>query len=88
MQHLRYVVLSQDESWNVIRGHRRLSQSYASKTQAMCAAIEFAERDSASGRRTEVVVRHEDGRFMTEWMFGRDTHAGEAARPLITPARH
>jgi hypothetical protein len=87
MLHVRYVVLGQQDHWNIIRGHRRLSSSYGSKTQAMCAAIEFAEKDGASGHRPEVMVRHEDGRFMIEWTFGRDLRAHAAARPLITPAK-
>jgi hypothetical protein len=86
MQHFRYVVLSQGDRWKIIRGHRRFSESYADKSQAMCSAIAFAEKDGGAGRKSEVVVRHEDGRFMTEWMFGRDLRPNEAARPLITPA--
>lgn len=54
----------------------------------MYAAIEFAEKDGDAGRDSEVLVRHEDGRFMTEWMFGRDLHSDEAERPLITPIKN
>jgi hypothetical protein len=87
MQNLRYVVWEHEYHWKIIRGHQRLSNSYVSKTQAMSAAIEFAEKDGASGRTPEVVVRHEDGRFMTEWMFGRDLRDDEARRPIVPPTR-
>jgi len=84
MHHFRYVVVGQGDRWTIIRGRRRFSE-YASKTQAMSAAIEFAERD---GPDAEVLVCHEDGRFMTEWLFGQDLHPNEAARPLITPIKN
>jgi hypothetical protein len=79
--------LAHESHWKIIRGHQRLSNSYVSKTQATTAAIEFAEKDGASGCRPEVVVCHEDGRFMTEWMFDQDVRADEAARPNVTPTR-
>jgi hypothetical protein len=34
-----------------------------------------------------VLVRHEDGHFLTEWAFGRDLHPDAAARPILTPSR-
>lgn len=88
MQHFRYVVVSQGDRWKIIRGHRRSSESYPDKSQAMCSAIAFAEKDGGPGRKSEVIVRHEDGRFMTEWIFGHDSRPNETARPLITPARN
>jgi hypothetical protein len=51
------------------------------------AAIEFAERDGYAGHLVEVLVRHEDGHFLTEWTFGRDQHPVEAARPILMPNR-
>jgi hypothetical protein len=32
----------------------------------------------------EVLVRHEDNRFITEWVYGLDLHPDEAARPAGT----
>jgi hypothetical protein len=61
--------------------------SFPSKRQAVCAAIEFGEKDGHAGRRVEVLVGHEDGHFLTEWSFGRDPHRDEAARPIVTPCR-
>ncbi|MBO0757643.1 MAG: hypothetical protein J2P54_17465 [Bradyrhizobiaceae bacterium] len=87
MLHFRYVVVGQGDRWTIIQGRRRFSE-YASKSQAMYAAIEFAEKDGDAGRDAQVLVRHEDGRFMTEWIFGQDLHSDEADRPLITPIRH
>jgi Uncharacterized protein conserved in bacteria (DUF2188) len=88
MHHFRYVVVSQGDRWTIIQGRRRFSESYASKSQAMFAAIEFAEKESHTGRDVEVLVRHEDGRFMTEWTFGRELHEDKASRPLITPIKN
>jgi hypothetical protein len=87
MLHFRYVVVGQGDRWTIIQGRRRFSQ-YASKSQAMVAAIEFAEKDGDAGRDVEVLVRHEDGRFMTEWIFGHDLHPDEVDRPLITPIKN
>jgi hypothetical protein len=80
MHHLRYVVLYQDGNWKIVRAGRRYSGAYPSKTQAMYAAIEYAEKDGSHD--AEVLVRHEDGRFMIEWMFGQDAHRSDAARPM------
>jgi hypothetical protein len=68
-------------------GESCYSASYPSKRQALCAAIEFAERDGRAGRRVEVLVRQEDGRFSTEWIFGRDLRPEQAAQPMVTPNR-
>jgi hypothetical protein len=87
MLHFRYVVVGQGDRWTIIQGRRRFSE-YTSKSQAMVAAIGFAEKDGDSGRDAEVLVRHEDGRFMTEWIFGQDPHSDETDRPLITPVKN
>lgn len=87
MLHFRYVVVGQGNRWTIIQGRRRFSQ-YTSKSQAMVAAIEFAEKDGDAGRDAEVLVCHEDGRFLTEWIFGQDLHSDEDDRPLITPIKN
>ena len=74
MHNLRYVVWDYEGEWKIVRGGRRFSGSYPSKSQAMCAAIECAEKDAHTGQPAEVLVRHEDGCFLTEWTFGRDPH--------------
>jgi Uncharacterized protein conserved in bacteria (DUF2188) len=83
MRHSRYVVLRQDNGWKVVRAGRHMSDSYGSKTQAMSAAITLAEEDGRLGDGAEVLVRQEDGRFMREWMFGRN--AGSLERSIIPP---
>ena len=35
--------------------------------------------DGLAGHRAEVMVRHEDGHFITEWVYGEDVHPGEPA---------
>jgi hypothetical protein len=85
---LRYVVVRREDEWKIVQGGRRHSGSYTSKRQALCAAIEFAERDGHAGRRVEVLVRQEDGHFSTEWVFGRGLAADTEAQPILTPIRH
>jgi|HubBroStandDraft_6_1064221.scaffolds.fasta_scaffold1944604_2 hypothetical protein len=87
MNQVRYVVVRREAEWKIVRAGRRYSGSYPSKRQALCAAIEFAEQDGHAGSRVEVLVRHEDGHFLTEWVFGRDLHPDAAARPILTPNR-
>jgi hypothetical protein len=89
MNHLRYVVVRRGAEWKIVQGGRRYSGSYPSRGEAVRAAIEFAkrEKDSCSGRPVEVLVRHEDGHFLTEWTLGHDPHPVEAARPILMPNR-
>jgi len=87
MHSSRYVVLNQDGQWKIVQGGRRYSASYTSKSQAMCAAIEFAEKDGVAGRTSKVLVRHEDGRFMTEWMLGHDLRSTKEVRPTLMPSK-
>lgn len=81
----RYIVVNQESRWKIVQGGRRFPGDYPSKTQAVCSAIAFAEQDGNAGRRAAVVVRHEDGRFVTEWVFGQDLRADDAARPWVVP---
>jgi hypothetical protein len=87
LNQLRYVVVRREAEWKIVRAGRRYSGSYPSKRLALCAAIEFAEEDGHAGRRVEVLVRHEDGHFMTEWVFGRDPPPDPATHPILTPNR-
>jgi hypothetical protein len=86
MINLRYVVVSEESRWQIVRGGRRFPETYPSKSQAVCTAIAFAERDGQAGRRAEVMVRHENGLFITEWVFGEDTDADRTAQaPMLFP---
>jgi hypothetical protein len=76
MHRLRYVILHQADGWQIVRGGRRYSDHYPNKGQAFLAAIGFAHEDGRHGHRAEVLVRHDDGRYVTEWTFGRDPHPG------------
>jgi hypothetical protein len=82
MINLRYVVVSEESRWQIVRGGRRFPETYPSKSQAVCSAIAYAERDGQAGRRAEVMVRHENGLFITEWVFGEDADADKIADPL------
>ena len=88
MTHLRFVVVRHEAEWKIVQGGRRHSGTYSSRGQAVRAAVELAERDGSVGRFVEVLVRQEDGHFLTEWTFGRDPSPVEAARPILMPKRN
>ena len=75
MLNSRYVVVSEESRWQIVRGGRRYPETYTSKSQAVGSAIAFAQRDGLAGRRAEVMVRHEDGHFITEWVYGERREA-------------
>ena len=81
MHKSRYVVMNQNGGWQIRNAHRRVTATFPSKAQALCAAIELAENDGERGHAREVLVRREDDRFITEWVYGEDQHPDEAARP-------
>jgi hypothetical protein len=83
----RYIVVNQEFGWRIIQGGRRFPGEYPSKTQAICSAIAFAEQDGHAGRRPAVLVQHEDGRFITEWVFGLHPSPETTARPIVTGER-
>ena len=80
MLNMRYVVVNQESEWMIVQGGRRFPAAYSSKTQAVSSAIAFAQGDGDVGRRAEVLVRDEDGHFITEWACGKDP-----APPLVIP---
>jgi len=77
----RYIVMHQDGEWLLRNAYRHVGAAYPSKAQALCAAIELAEMDGERGHAPEVLVRHEDNHFITEWVYGQDPHPDNAARP-------
>ncbi len=81
MHKSRYVVIRQDGGWQIKNAYRQVTSTFPSKAQALCTAIELAEKDGNRGHTPEVLVRHEDDRFMTEWVYGDDLHPDAAARP-------
>lgn len=88
MLNFRYVVVSDKSRWQIVRGGRRFPETYPSKSLAICGAIAFAENDGRAGRRAEVMVRHENGLFITEWVFGEDLGRRGTVEPrLLTSNR-
>jgi hypothetical protein len=85
MPNPRYVVVNEDSGWRIVQGGRRYPGSFSSKTLAIVTAIGFAENDGYAGHRSEVLVRHEDGRFATEWVFGQTRQANRPVRLDISP---
>jgi hypothetical protein len=89
MFNARYIVVSRESEWKIVKGGRRFPEVYPSKTDAICHAISLAEKDGHAGHRAEVLVGHEDGHFITEWVYGRDPRAGKVIRPpLLSGKRH
>ena len=74
MHKSRYVVMQKDGEWQIKNAYRHVTSTFPSKAQALCAAIELAEKDGNRGHEPEVLVRHEDDRFITEWVYGQDLH--------------
>jgi len=70
MRKSRYVVMNQDGGWQARNAYRHVTSIFPSKAQALSAAIELAEKDGEHGHAPEVLVRHEDDRFITEWVYG------------------
>ena len=83
MLNFRYVVVSEETRWRIVQGGRRFPETYPSKGLAICSAIALAEKDGLAGRRAEVMVRHENGLFITEWVFGGDMRADKRAEPRL-----
>ena len=85
----RYIVVNQESRWKIVQGGRRFPGDYSSKSQALSRAIAFAEQDGNAGRRAAVLVRHEDGRFITEWCSGRTQietrQSGHGSSQVINP---
>jgi hypothetical protein len=75
----RYVVINREGEWHIKQAGRRFPGSYASKTQALSAAIECAAKDGDEGHSVDVLVRTEDEHFVTEWTVGRATPASRKA---------
>jgi hypothetical protein len=80
----RYIVLNHHGVWQIKNAGSCVTATFPSKAQALCAAIELAEQEGVRGHSPEVLVRHEDNRFITEWVYGLDLHPDEAARPAGT----
>lgn len=69
----QYFVVNHEGEWKIKSGYRH-SLAYPSKSDAIDAAIELAERDGQAGRDAEVLVQGEDRLFQTEWVYGRDPY--------------
>jgi hypothetical protein len=69
----QYFVLLHKDTWRIRAGYRTTG-SYPSKTHAMCAAIDFAEKDGMAGRESQVLVQGDDRHFRTAWIYGRDPY--------------
>lgn len=87
MNRPRYVVVNQEGRWLIRQAGRHFSAAYSSRSQALNAAIEYAERDGQAGHVAEVLVRQEDDHFVTAWACGESADRGDAERPIPQRAR-
>ena len=69
----QYFVIHHKGEWRIRAGYRTTG-SYPNKAQAMCAAIDFAEKDGMAGRQAQVLVQGDDRHFRTAWVYGRDPY--------------
>jgi hypothetical protein len=69
----QYFVVQRQEGWGIRAGYRTTG-SYPSKTHALGAAIDFAEKDGMAGREAQVLVQGDDRHFRTAWIYGRDPY--------------
>jgi hypothetical protein len=72
-QQAQYFVIRHRGQWKIRAGYRTTA-AYPSKTHAICAAIDFAEKDGMAGRPAQVLVQDDDGHFRTVWIYGRDPY--------------
>jgi hypothetical protein len=79
----RYIVASAGAQWRIVHHGPRKVGPYPTKTQAVYAAIELAEHDAGA----EVLVRHEDGYVLTEWVQGQSEAPEKTARPSTIAGR-
>jgi hypothetical protein len=87
MTKAQYFVLHDDGEWKIKVGYRHTGP-YDSKSAAMCAAIDYAEKDGQTGRDAQVLVQDEDKTFRVEWTYRRDPYPSRAARPGASVATH
>jgi hypothetical protein len=73
LEQAQYFVIRHKGEWRIRAGYRTTAP-YASKAQAMCAAIDFAEKDGMAGREAEVLVQDDHRHFRTVWIYGRDPY--------------
>jgi hypothetical protein len=50
--------MNQNGGWQIRNVYRHVTSIFPSKAQALCAAIELAEKDRERGHAPEVLVRH------------------------------
>ena len=69
----QYYVIRHNGEWKIRAGYRTTG-SYPSKSEAMGAAIDFAEKDGMAGREAQVLVQGDDRHFRMAWIYGRDPY--------------
>jgi hypothetical protein len=83
MPKAQYFVLNHQGEWKIKAGYRFIGP-FGSRAHALCAAIDYAEKDGQAGRDAQVLVEGEDRIYRIKWTYGRDPYPNKAARPLAT----
>jgi len=73
MPRAQYFVTHQKGEWKIRVGYR-YTRPYASKREALRAAIDFAERDGRAGRDAQVLIQGAGRMFRAAWVYGRDPY--------------
>jgi hypothetical protein len=77
MEKAQYFVVRHQGAWRIKAGYRTTG-SYPSETDAIHAAIDFAEKDGMAGRDAQVFVQGDDRHFRAAWIYGRDPYPIDA----------
>jgi Uncharacterized protein conserved in bacteria (DUF2188) len=72
-QQAQYFVVRHRDQWKIKAGYRTTG-AYPSKAHALCAAVDFAEKDGMAGRPAQVLMQDENGHFRTAWIYGQDPY--------------
>jgi hypothetical protein len=77
----QYFVLRQPDGWKIKAGYRTTG-SFPTKSHALHAAIDLAQKDGMAGRDAQVLLQGEDRTFRTAWIYGRDPY------PVLLRTQH
>ena len=73
MPNSRYFIVQKDDGW-VIQFAGDDFGPYHTRREAMLFAVDAAQKLGEKGENAEVCLLGENGHFLPEWTFGRDTY--------------
>jgi hypothetical protein len=72
MARAHYYILHESGSWKI--KHEGKDYHYATQADAMRAAVDAAHEAGRAGHDAQVLVQGRDGKWQTEWTYGRDPY--------------